>query len=103
MQTLTWQGLGSDLCSSLYFYLTSCCVSGEHGCQGLWKFLDGLAESRWHLWFSFPSSCEQSPRLTGFVLGSLRNPLWYPKATTSHHPLTKVQAGRLSYLSFGGG
>lgn len=40
--------------TSLYFYLTSCCVQGEHGCQGLWKFLAGLAEGRWQLVVQFP-------------------------------------------------
>lgn len=77
-------GLGSDLCPSPHYYLTSCCLQQlKEGtaARGFGSFWWGWLKAAGSLRLSSPPPCEQSPRLTGFVLGSLGNPAWHLKAT----------------------
>lgn len=83
------RGWGQTFALCPCFHLISCCVQGGRGCQGLWKFLAGLAESRRQPVFSFPILMRAEPQTRWVCAGITGNPFWHPKAATSQTPLDK--------------
>lgn len=86
------QRLGSDLCPSPHYYLTSCCLQQLRegaAARGFGSFWWGWLKAASGSWLGSPPPCEQRPKLTGFVLGSPGNPAWHLTATTSQAPLDR--------------